>query len=111
MEFEKLDINEINEARRKAIKQSIHAVGLDELKALGETLFPFQDNPWRETYFQFLKDNSASVFYRATTQDGIGIIYCHANENGMWFMPEKGMGPLQAKGLRILKEIVEEAKK
>ena len=109
MEYENLDIENITEARRKAVKQSIHSVDLQELKSLGETLFPTFDNPWREVYFEFLKENSGSTFYRATTSDGYELIYCHAKENGMWFVPGSGMGPLQAKGLKIMKEIVEGA--
>ena len=111
MEYENLDIGSITEARRNAIKQSIRAVDLQTLKSLGETLFPTFDNPWREVFFEFLKENSGSTFYRAMTSDRYEIIYCPAKEKGIWFIPESGMGPLQPKGVKILKEIVEEAKR
>lgn len=110
MPYENLDIATINEARRNALKQSIRTVDLQSLKTLGETLFPTLDNPWRELYFQFLKDNSGSTFYRAATNDGYEIIYCHAKANGMWFVSGGGMGPLQTKGLKIMKELVDGAK-
>jgi len=110
MAYENLDIENINEARRNAIKQSLRTADLQSLKALGETLFPTFDNPWREVYFQFLKDNSGSTFYRAKTNDGYEIIYCHAKENGMWFVSGGGTGPLQAKGLKTMKEMVEGVK-
>lgn len=109
MEIENLDIDSIAEARQKAIKESIHAVGIEELKSLGEALFPLLDNPWRDAYFAFLAENADQTFHRAAANDGIEIIYCHARERGMWFIPGQGMGPLQAKGLKTLKEIVEEA--
>jgi hypothetical protein len=34
-------------------------------------------------------------------------MYCHAQNKGMWFVPGSGMGPMQPKGLGILKQIVE----
>ena len=46
-------------------------------------------------------------FHHATAHDGVQIIYCHAKNKGMWFMPGIGMGPMQPKGLGILKQIVE----
>ena len=65
MEPENVDIESITDARRKAIEQTIEPIGIDELKSLGEKLFPFLDHPWRQTYFQFLEDNSGSTFYHA----------------------------------------------
>jgi hypothetical protein len=102
-----LDIDNITEARRKAIKASIKTITFDELKSLGEELFPLMDNPWREKYLQFINENAGSTFHHATTNDRIQIVYCHAKDNGMWFVPGSAMGPLQAKGRGILKEIVE----
>jgi hypothetical protein len=106
MEPENLDYESITEARRRAIEQTIEPIGIDELKSLGEKVFPFLDHPWRHTFFQFLEENSGSTFYHATTNDHVEIIYCPDKEKGMWFLPRGGAGPLQAKGLRILKEIV-----
>lgn len=104
MEF--MNMDEITEARRKAITETIRPIGVDELKALGEELFPYLDHPWREAFFGFLTDNTGATFYHAATHDRVQIVYCHAKEKGMWFLPGGGMGPLQAKGLRIMKEIV-----
>jgi hypothetical protein len=106
MEPENVDIESITDARRKAIEQTIEPIDIDELKSLGEKLFPFLDHPWRNTYFQFLEDNSGSTFYHATTNDQVEIIYCPDKQKGIWFVRRGGMGPLQAKGIGILKEIV-----
>jgi hypothetical protein len=106
MEPENVDIESITDARRKAIEQTIEPIGIDELKSLGEKLFPFLDHPWRQTYFQFLEDNSGSAFYHAATNDQVEIIYCPDKEKGIWFVRRGGMGPLQAKGIDILNEIV-----
>jgi hypothetical protein len=106
MEPENLDIESITDARRKAIEQTIEPISIEQLKSLGEKIFPFFDHPWRSTFFQFVEENSGSTFYHATTDDQVEIIYCLDKENGMWFLPRGGAGPLQATGLRILKEIV-----
>ena len=108
MEPENLDIESITEARRKAIEQTVEPIGIDELKSLGEKLFPFLDHPWRHTFFQFLEENTGNTFYHATTNDQVEIIYCPAKEKGMWFLRRGGMGPLQARGLKIMKETVGE---
>jgi hypothetical protein len=106
MEPENLDIESITDARRKTIEQTIEPIGIDELKSLGEKLFPWRDHPWRQTFFLFLEENSGSTFYRATTNDRFEVIYCPDKEKGIWFLPQGGVGPLQARALEILKEIV-----
>jgi hypothetical protein len=100
-------MEEITKARRKAIAGSIRTISVEEVKALGERLFPFVDDLWREKFFDFINANSGAMFHHATTHDGVQIIYCHAREKGMWFVSGTGMGPMQPKGLGILKQIVE----
>ncbi len=107
MPSENLNMNELTEARREAIAESIHTVDVEKLKALGEELFPVVTHPWREKFFHFLSENSGATFYHAVTHDSVNIIYCPAREKGIWFLPGSGMGPLQPKGLGILKEIVD----
>jgi hypothetical protein len=105
-----LNMDEVMKARRKSVAESIRPVATDELKALGNELFPTFDHPWREVYFNFVTENANASFYHAVTDDGIHIIYCHTKEKGMWFMPGTGMGPLQPNGLKILKEVVQSGK-
>jgi len=107
MSLDNLNMEELTDERRKAITESIDTVSVEKLKELGEELFPYHDHPWRETYYNFLAENAGATFYHATTQDRVHIVYCHAKEKGMWFIPGSGMGPLQEKGLKILKKIVE----
>jgi hypothetical protein len=107
MPSENLQLDEITKERRKAIEETIQTISIEELKALGEGLFPYADHPWREKFFAFITENAGATFHHATTHDRIHIIYCHDKDRGMWFLPGSGMGPLQAKGLKILKEIVE----
>jgi hypothetical protein len=107
MQSENLNMEEITEARRKSIEKTIKPIGVDELKKLGEALFPYHDHPWREKFFTFISENANATFHHATTNDQIQIIYCRAQDKGMWFIPGSGTGPLQEKGLKILKKIVE----
>lgn len=107
MKPENMNMEEITDARRKAVAESIRTISVEELKALGERLFPFFDHPWREMFFAFIAENAGTTFHHATTNDGIQILYCPAKDKGIWFLPESGKGPLQPKGLAILKQIVE----
>ncbi|MBC8011036.1 MAG: hypothetical protein H7067_13180 [Burkholderiales bacterium] len=104
---ENTGLEEITEARRKAIAASLRPIGVEELKTLGEELFPFDDHPWRAAFFGFINENAGATFHHATTHDHIQIIYCPEKEKGIWFLPNVGKGPIQPKGLAVLKEIVE----
>ena len=107
MERENLDMNSITEGRRKSIAKSITTISAEKMKAIGEEIFPYFDDPWREKFFDFIKENAGATFHHATTTEGIQILYCRDKNKGIWFMPQTGMGPMQAEGLGILKEIVE----
>ena len=101
-----MNMDEVTEARREAIRETIHTITVEELRSLGEGLFPYVDHPWREKYFAFIAENSGATFHHATTDDHVHIIYCAAKDKGMWFVPGSGMGPLQSTGLTFMKELV-----
>ena len=100
MKPENLNMEEITEARRKAFAASIRTIGLEELKALGEKLFPFVGDPWREKFFAFLDENPGATFHHATAHDGVQVVYCHAQgqrhlvpaENRLWTRCSRGAG-------------------
>ena len=107
MSFDRIDLESLNEQRRKSMAKSIRPVPDDELKKLGEELFPFVDDPWRQVYFQFVAENRGSTFHHALTDDGVHILYCNDRDKGMWFLPGTGKGPLLARGRQAMKEIIE----
>lgn len=107
MVSENLNMEELTDERRKALEKSIHTVSIEGLKALGEEMFPHFDHPWRTTYLNFITENAGSTFHHATTRDGIHIIYCNDKDQGMWFIPGRGRGPLQETGRRVMKAIIE----
>ena len=95
------------EARRKSISSSLRTISVDELKALGERLFPIASDPWREKYFNFISENATETFHHATTHDHFDVVYCHARNKGIWYLRDVGKGGIPADGLALLKEIVE----
>lgn len=105
--MERFDFENLTKERRNAIAQSIRTISTDELKKLGEELFPFVDDAWREAYFKFINENKGATFHHATTSDGVHLIYCRDGDKGMWFMPGSGKGPLQERGRQAMLNAIE----
>ncbi|MBO0695575.1 MAG: hypothetical protein J2P56_05680 [Verrucomicrobia bacterium] len=106
MAFEQFNLESLDKERRKAIAASIRTISVEELKAMGATLFRYADDPWRDTFFKFIADNPGATFHHAVTSDGVNIVYCRDQDKGMWFLPGSGMGPLQATGRKVMKEMI-----
>src|SRR5438552_15419651 len=96
MPFEKFDLESLDKERRKAIAKSIRTASVEELKKLGEQIFHYADDPWRETFFLFIAENAGATFHHAITSDGLHIVYCRDKDKGMWFLQGSGMVPLPA---------------
>ena len=107
MLFDTIDMETLTKDRRKSIAKSIRTISVEELKKLGDELFRFVDDPWREAFFGFIAENKGSTFHHAVTSDGVNIVYCRDKDKGIWFLPGAGKGPLQANGRQIMKEIIE----
>jgi hypothetical protein len=100
-----LDMNSLSDARRKAVEKSIRSLNAEDLKSLIDEIFPYYDDPWRQRFTDFIQENSGSAFYHATTQDPVHILYCSTKEKGIWFLPGSGVGMLQERALKMLKEV------
>ena len=107
MAFETFDLDNLDRARREAAAKSLRAVAPDELTKFSEELFPFAGDPWAEIFHKFVSDNRGSTFHHAVMSDGVNLLYCRDQDKGMWFLPGSGMGPLQARGCQLMKEIIE----
>ena len=105
MEPQILNIEQIMQDRRKAVEKSIQRISLQELRTLVTTLFPIESHPWNQAFRTFLNESAGDTFYQATTDDNIHIVYCSTKEKGLWYIPEKGVGILQSRGLKIMKEV------
>jgi hypothetical protein len=92
--------------RAKTVKDTIHPVSIDELKALGSARFPLATDVWYEKYHEFLREHPDGDYYLANTAEGAEIVYCHKAARGIWFLPGQGMGVLQQRGLKFLHDLV-----
>jgi hypothetical protein len=106
MAFEEFDLESLDKERRKVIAKSIRTTGVEELKKLGGEIFRYADDPWRETFFRFIAENAGATFHHAVTNDGVNTVYCRDQDNGMWFPPGSGMGPLQTTDRQVMKEMI-----
>src|SRR5947207_14037530 len=106
MQFEIFDLENLDKERRKALAKSIRTISVEELKKLGGELFRFADDPWRETFFRFIAENPGATFHHAVASDGVNIVYCRDQDKRMWFLPGSGMGPLQATGRTMRRELI-----
>jgi hypothetical protein len=105
-----MDLESIMEARRKAVQESIQQVPADKLTNMESEIFPYFEHQWREPFEQFLKDHPGCPIYHANAGEGVQILYCPSADRGIWFIPHGGLGPLQAEGLKMMKEAVEKRK-
>jgi hypothetical protein len=95
------------ENRCAVVRETIRPATLEELKQLGEKRFPIATDPWCERFNAFLSGHANGKFYLAKTPEGAEIVYCRDAGQGVWFLPGKGMGIIQPKGLQVLAEIVD----
>jgi hypothetical protein len=108
MPFEKfVDYESLTKERLDAMAKSIRTISVDEVRKLGEGLFPFINDPWRETFFKFLDENQGATFHHAVSHDGVNFLYCRAKDKGIWFLPGSGLGPLQSRGRAAMKKLGE----
>ena len=97
-------------SRKSDARQSRNQSGpssTEELKKIGEEIFRYAEDPWREAFFRFIAENPGATFHHAVTSDNVNIVYCRDKDKGMWFLPGSGMGPLQARGKKVMKEMIE----
>ena len=107
MPFDKfVDFETLTKERRAAIAKSVRSISTEELRQIGERLFPYAGDPWREAFFQFLAENPGATYHHAVTHDGVNLVYCRDKDKGIWFLPGRGLGPLQARGRETMKEMI-----
>ncbi len=107
MPFDKLDFENLTQERRAAIVKSLRSINADELKKLGAEIFHWADDPWRDAFYKFISDHPGATFHHAVTSDKVNIVFCREEDKGLWFLPGSGMGPLQARGRQMMKEVIE----
>jgi hypothetical protein len=77
MEIENLNLEEIIETRRDAVKKSMRTINVPELKALTDELFPYLDHPWLEKFSSVINDPSSGTMRHAIVDHRVHVLYCH----------------------------------
>ena len=110
MPFDKfIDIETLNEERRKAAHESLQSMTVAELRKVPKELSEFEGDPWRENFVRLIAAHPQESFYRAVPQEGVIILYCPGEDTGVWFLPGSrisGMGPLPKQAKRYMKEAI-----
>ena len=105
MPFDKfVDIDKIDDDRRKSVIKSIRIINVEELKKLAEEIFHSPDDPWKQTLLQLIAENRGATFYQADAGEGVTFLYCRDVDKGLWFLTGSGMGPLSERARQMMKE-------
>ncbi len=80
MPFDKfVDIDKIDDDRRKSVMKSIRTINVEELKKLAEEM---------------------------DAGEGVIFLYTPDVDKGLWYLPGSGMGPLSARARQMMKEAI-----
>jgi len=107
MPFDKfVDMETLSEERRRALRESLQSMSVDELRKVVKELSDFEGDPWQQNFVQAIETHPEESFYRAITQEGAIILYCPGEDTGVWFLPGSGMGPLPEQAKRHMREAI-----
>jgi hypothetical protein len=107
MNYDNEWLEQLLENRSKAIRDSIRPATIEEVRELGQERFPSATDPWAEGFKAFLDEHPRDRYYLARTSEGAEVVYCRDAGKGIWFLPGRGMGLLQPKGLQRMAAIVD----
>ena len=108
MPFDKfVDVETIDEQRRKAITKSIRIISIEELEKLGEEMFDEPDRPWRQAFLSFIAEHPGATFHHASAGGGVIFLYSRDNDKGLWYLPGSGIGPLSEGGRQLMRKAIE----
>jgi hypothetical protein len=107
MPFDKfVDIDKIDDDRRKSVTKSIRTINIEELKKLADEIFHSPDDPWKQTLLQLIAENPGATFYHADAGQGVMFLYCRDVDKGLWYLSRSGMGPLSPRARQMMKEAI-----
>jgi hypothetical protein len=79
---------------------------VEELKKLRGELFRYADYPLRETFLRFIAENPGATFPPTRSRATASPLFTAATKTKAPVPGGSGMGPLQATGRQIMKEII-----
>ena len=108
MPFDKfVDIETIQEERRKNMRDSLRSISIDELRKLAkEHQDEFVDDPWRDKMLCLIEERPQASFYHAVPEENVVVVYCRDEDFGLWILSGSGMGPLDETGKRHIREAI-----
>src|SRR5258708_8282743 len=110
MPFDKfVDIDKIDDDRRKNVIKSIRIINVEELNKLAEEIFQSPDDPWKQTLLQLIAENPGATFCHADAGEDVIFLYCREVDKGLWFLTGSGMGPLPAQARQMLKKPIDKS--
>jgi len=101
-----VDIDKIDDDRRKSVMKSIRTISVEELKKLAEEIFHSPDDPWKQTLLELIAENRGAAFYHADAGQGVIFLYCSDVDKGLWYLSGSGMGPLSEGARQMMKEAI-----
>ncbi len=108
MPFDKfVDVETIDEQRRKAITKSIRIISIEELEKLGEEMFDEPDRPWRQAFLSFIAEHPGATFHHASAGGGVIFVYSRDGDKGLWYLQGSGIGPLSEGGRQLMRKAIE----
>ncbi len=107
MNYDNEWLEHLTQDREKSIRDTVRPATIEELRVLGRERFPSATDPWAESFKTFLDEHPHDRFYLARTVEGADVVYSRDADKGVWFLAGRGMGILQARGLKLMAEIVD----
>src|SRR6266550_7125860 len=101
-----VDIDKIDDDRRKNVTKSIRTINIEELKKLADEIFHSPDDPWRQTLLQLIAENPGATFYHADAGQGVMFLYCRDIDKGLWYLSGSAVGPLSVRARQMMKEAI-----
>src|ERR1041385_8988391 len=100
MPFEKFDLENLDKDRRKALAQSIRTISVEELKAIGDQIFRYADDPWREAFLKFIAENPGATFHHGVMSDGVNIVTVATRTKAYGSSPAAGWDRYRQRAVR-----------
>lgn len=97
--------------RRASAEKTLHPITQEELRALGEKLFPDLSHPWSTIYLKFIEEHPLEEALQGEVPGDVSFVYYPVTQRGFWYQftdGVKGIGPLGDGALKALAEIVSE---
>ena len=100
-------IEVLREERRDAIRQTLRQITREELqKIVSENLSDFEGDPLQTRFLAIIQERPDGSFYEGVTNEGAIVLYSREEDEGLWVLPQVGMGSLPDEAKRQVREAI-----